>query len=174
LARSIVHSISSLLGNCLASGVILCLIFNGPASAFEARLERVVDGDSLTVRLPGGTEEVRLIGLDAPELAQEWGEEAKAFSESFCSGAALTLSFDRELRDRYGRLLAYARCDGRLLNEALLKAGLAVTLPVKPNVSLARRFKKAEKEAKAEKRGFWARGGLETSPSAFRRRHPRR
>ncbi|MCM0755576.1 thermonuclease family protein [Desulfovibrio aminophilus] len=125
------------------------------------------------VALPDGREEVRLIGLDAPELAQEWGEEARAFSEGFCSGAALSLSFDRELRDRYGRLLAYVRCDGRLLNEALLRAGLAVTLPVKPNVSLARRFKRAEKEARAEKRGFWAQGGLQMSPSRFRRQHPR-
>ncbi|HSK92614.1 MAG TPA: hypothetical protein VLA76_00995, partial [Candidatus Angelobacter sp.] len=43
----------------------------GPGSALElAAVERVVDGDTLVVRLDGAVERVRLIGIDAPELAR--------------------------------------------------------------------------------------------------------
>jgi micrococcal nuclease len=154
---------------------LLVLLLPGQAAGFPAVLERAADGDSLYVRLQDGrSEEVRLIGLDTPELAQEWGGQAREFSESFCRGGRLELALDREQRDRYGRLLAYVWRDGRMLNEALLQAGLAVTLPIKPNTAFARRFRQAQEQAQAGLRGFWAQGGLEMSPSRFRKLHPRK
>jgi micrococcal nuclease len=55
-----------------------------------------------------------------------------------------------------------------------LEAGLAVTLPIKPNTAFASRFRAAQERAQAAQRGFWAQGGLKMSPSRFRKLHPRK
>lgn len=155
--------------------LLLPLLAPGRALGFSARLERAMDGDSLVLTLQNGrSEEVRLIGLDTPELEQEWGEAAREYSRRFCGGGRLELALDKEQRDRYGRLLAYVWRDGKMLNEALLEAGLAVTLPVKPNTVFAQRFRAAQERAQAGQRGFWAQGGLKMSPSRFRKLHPRK
>ena len=155
--------------------LLLLLLLPAQGFCFSARLERAPDGDSLHVRLQDGhSEEIRLIGLDAPELPQEWGEAAQKFSQDFCAGGRLEISLDVEQRDRYGRLLAYVWRDGKMLNEALLEAGLAVILPIKPNTAFAGRFRAAQERAQAGLRGFWAQGGLAMSPSRFRKLHPRK
>lgn len=155
--------------------LLLLLLAPSQGLCFSARLERAMDGDSLVLALQDGhREEVRLIGLDTPEQEQEWGEAAREYSRRFCSGGRLELALDKEQRDRYGRLLAYVWRDGKMLNEALLEAGLAVILPIKPNTAFAGRFRAAQERAQAAQRGFWAQGGLKMSPSRFRKLHPRK
>lgn len=89
-------------------------------------LVRVSDGDTIVVRLDGGEESVRLIGIDTPEKyqsdklerddanspltkeeLQRLGKEASEVTESFVEGKWLFLELDAEERDRYRRLLAY-------------------------------------------------------------------
>jgi micrococcal nuclease len=155
--------------------LLLLILAPGQGLCFSARLERAIDGDSLILALQDGhREEVRLIGLDTPELEQEWGQAAREYSRTFCSGGRLEVALDKEQRDHYGRLLAYVWRDGKMLNEALLEAGLAVILPIKPNTVFARRFRAAQERAQAGQQGFWAQGGLKLSPSRFRKLHPRK
>ncbi|EGB15379.1 nuclease (SNase domain-containing protein) [Pseudodesulfovibrio mercurii] len=156
---------------CLGAGLLPAC---APAADDTARLVKVLDGDSFRVTYRGSTLEVRLIGVDAPEYRQEYSRKARDFTRDFCQGKGLRLEFDKDPRDRYGRTLAYVYADGVMLNEALVRAGLAVPLVVKPNVRHAERIRQAEAEARQARRGFWSKGGLDMTPAQWRRSHPRK
>jgi len=88
-----------------------------PVNALEqAEIVRVIDGDTLSVRLSDGSEErVRLIGTDAPESKSPdedencpEGEQAEAnLRGTLPKGERVWMSKDTSERDRYGRLLRY-------------------------------------------------------------------
>jgi micrococcal nuclease len=133
----------------------------------RALVQRVVDGDTLVVRVGGEEERVRLLGIDTPELPREdrRGEylavEAAAWVRDQVSGEPVVLSGDsqREDRDGYGRLLRYVRLpDGRLLNAELLRLGYAHVFTRYP---FARKdeFLVLEAEAREKELGLWAAGG---------------
>ncbi len=138
---------------------------------------RVNDGDTITVRVNGRSERIRLIGIDAPEMGQfPWGVKAKRhLQEILSSSREVFLEFDVDRRDKYGRLLAYVRTgDGRLINEEMVKDGYAVLFTFPPNVRYVGLFKKAQADARRRKAGIWGNTGLEETPSRYRREHPRR
>jgi micrococcal nuclease len=126
-----------------------------------ARVERVVDGD--TVRL-AGLGSVRLIGVNTPEVygrVQCFGPEASAFAKSILRpGMQVRYRVGTEAHDRYGRLLAYVwLTDGRLFNRMLAERGYAVTLTIPPNDQLAPSFRTAEGRARRGRLGMWRRPG---------------
>jgi micrococcal nuclease len=101
----------------------------------DGRVTRVVDGDTLHVRVDGRDETVRLIGIDTPELHKpgtpvECGARAATRAmEQLADGQRVELVSDpsQDDRDRYGRLLAYVdttRADADL-GEAMLRRGWA-------------------------------------------------
>lgn len=125
------------------------------------RVERVVDGDTLLLSI---RERVRLLGIDTPETKKEgvpvqpWGPEATEFTERFIAGRPVRLTFDRERVDQFGRLLAYVWQDGRLLNEELLRAGLArAEFGFHYSPAMKTRFRRAQDEARRERLGIWSR-----------------
>jgi micrococcal nuclease len=91
------------------------------------------------------------------------------------SASKVSLEYDLERRDKYGRILAYiwAR-DGKLMNEEMLKRGCAVLFTVPPNVKYAGRLRNAQEKARELKAGVWGENGLKERPSEFRKEHPRR
>ena len=100
-------------------------------SAGVYEIERVIDGDTLVLR---NHDRVRLQGVDAPEIAHEdhpevdpFGPEATTFTQVFIrdAGGRVRLEFDGERRDHYERWLAFIWHDDRMLNEELVRAGLA-------------------------------------------------
>lgn len=129
-----------------------------------ARVERVVDGDTIAVRVGDEQERVRYIGVDTPETVKPnapvecWGPAASALNKRLVrAGDALTLRFDRELRDRYGRLLAYvyrAR-DELFVNAQLVRDGAARTLSIRPNTAHAAELARLQSSARASGRGLW-------------------
>jgi micrococcal nuclease len=131
----------------------------------EVVVERVTDGDTVEVRpAPGGVEDVRLIGMDAPELfgpsgPQPYATEATRFAERALEGRRVTLEFDVERTDQYGRLLAYVYGrNGAMFNEALLLEGYAQVATFPPNTRYEDRFEAAQGRAREARRGIW---GLE-------------
>ena len=69
----------------------------------------------------------------------------------------MTLQFDRERQDRYHRVLAYVYRDDWMLNEELIRAGFSRAETRFPYSSaMKRRFRAAEKEARENNRGLWA------------------
>ena len=131
----------------------------------NATLVRVTDGDTITVRLDGRNEKVRLIGIDTPETkkpdtpVQCFGPEASAFTESLLpEGTALYLERDVEPRDRFGRLLAYVylAADGTFVNLEIVRQGYARLLTIPPNVAHVDEFVEAARAAERDDIGLWA------------------
>jgi micrococcal nuclease len=132
-------------------------------------LVRVVDGDTIIVRPvdgSGGSQgqaRVRLIGIDAPESVkpdhpvEPWGPEAAQFAQEFLAGGELHLRLDRRRKDRFDRFLAYVYVDDRMLNEALVRAGLARAVHYSgDSPQIARLLREAEAEAQREELGIWS------------------
>src|SRR5438105_5081660 len=103
--------------------------------AGSASVDRVVDGDTIIVRVSGRKETVRLIGIDTPESVkpntpvQCFALEASARTKAILPPrTAVRLVRDTEARDRYGRLLAYVyrASAGLFVNLALAQEGFAV------------------------------------------------
>jgi micrococcal nuclease len=138
----------------------------GASRHLSGRVVRAVDGDTLEVALDGGeTETVRLIGVDTPETVkpdtpvQCFGPKASQFEHESVEGRRVRLLTGVEPRDAYGRLLAYVWVEApphpRLLEEALLRRGLARTLTFHPNDRFARRFEELEQKAARAGKGLW-------------------
>jgi len=125
------------------------------------RVERVVDGDTILVRLGGRDEYVRLIGVDTPETVkpdtpvQCFGERASHFTKRRLAGRRVRLVFGAEPRDVYGRLLAYVYVGRRLFNSSLARRGLARPLTIPPNDRFAPRFEHLAVAAARAGRGLW-------------------
>lgn len=131
----------------------------------DAEVVRVVDGDTLVVRIDGAEERVRLLGIDTPESVDPrspvecFGKEAAAHTASLLPpGTPVRLVRDVEARDRYDRLLAYVyrADDGSFVNLRLVEDGYAVVLTYPPNVAHADEFVAAAGDARVAGRGLWA------------------
>ncbi len=137
----------------------------------------VVDGDTLKVEHQGRIENLRLIGIDTPESrankkAQKdaarkqedlkkmilLGREATRYVKNLVKpGDPIRVEFDRQIRDKYGRLLGYVYLtDGKMLNEEIVKAGYASLLTYPPNVKYEYKFLRAYREARENNRGLWS------------------
>lgn len=138
-----------------------------PTTTTEARLAvelvRVVDGDTVVVKMPSGTEEkVRYIGIDTPETkhpekpVEYMGEEATKQNERLLATGPLTLKLDVEERDRYGRLLAYVFAGEVFVNLELVRSGYAQVSTYPPNVAHVDDFTRAQAEAREQQVGLWA------------------
>ncbi len=122
-------------------------------------VSRTIDGD--TIRLSNG-ERVRLIGVDTPETkhprkpVQCFGKEASAFTRKMVQKRYITLEFDWQLRDRYGRLLAYVyrSSDKFFLNYQLVRQGYGFAYTRYP-FKYMKKFVAAERYARQHKLGLW-------------------
>ncbi|NWL80780.1 nuclease [Pseudomonas taiwanensis] len=133
------------------------------------QVRQVVDGD--TLRLVDGRS-VRLIGLNAPELARK-GRSAEPYSGAArqrlaglvqANGGRVALRLGRESKDRYGRTLAHLYDDrGRNLEEFLLTDGLAFRIVIAPNSALNDCHALAERSARRAGRGLWRQSPQQTS-----------
>ena len=132
-------------------------------AATQARVTRVVDGDTLTITLAGRRERVRLIGIDAPEVSHDgspsdcYGRAATRLLRRLADDRTVEVRPGREQRDRYGRLLAYVKVRGAAddLQTTLLRAGAARTLEISPNTANAARYAELAAAARAQRRGLW-------------------
>ncbi len=135
-----------------------------PVPLVEARVVRVIDGDTFDAVLDGRQVRVRLIGVDAPEISRPpicFGAEATARAEELINRAngRVLLEKDVSETDRFGRLLRYVWLDHpdgrRMLNEEMVKWGYAHVSTYPPDVKYQQLFIAAEREARAENRGLW-------------------
>ena len=112
---------------------MLALITEAQYEPRSAVVERVIDGNTIEVRVDGQTHTVRLIGVDTPETKHPtqtvkcFGREASAFTQAAFEGKAVALVRDRtgDSADRYGRWLRYVYLDGDNFNARLIREGYA-------------------------------------------------
>jgi micrococcal nuclease len=148
---------------------VLWRAYSAHAPAAPERLEegmhevqRVVDGDTLL--LASGAR-VRLQGIDTPETVkpdhpiEAWGPEASRFTKDFVekAGYRVRLTFSLERKDHYERFLAFVWHGDVLLNEELVRAGLAFARrDHRYDAAMKRRLAQAEDVARKAGRGMWS------------------
>lgn len=154
------------LGLAAMAALAVALATRGGPGAGGARVERVVDGDTLRVSIDGRSRSVRLLGIDTPETHRPGtpvecgGPQATAHMQALAPpGTRVRLFTDpsQDRVDRYGRLLAYVRLpSGRFAEEAQLEAGWATVYVYggRP-VSLYPRFRSEQQDARRRGRGVW-------------------
>ena len=83
------------------------------------------DGDSITVLNEGTRKQykIRLAGIDAPEVGQDYADKAKEYLSELAFGK--TVKVTSKKTDRYGRTVGKVKLGGRDLNFEQLAAGFA-------------------------------------------------
>ena len=158
----------------LALLVCGCTTHHAAATDGTATVARVIDGDTIVVRIAGSEEHVRLLGIDTPETHKQdtpvecFGPEASDRMNALLpAGTTVRLVRDVEARDRYGRLLAYVYRDrdGLFVDLAMVTDGYAGPLAIGPNLAHRRELDAAAADARAAHRGVWqACGGNHVAP----------
>ena len=109
------------------TSLLLLVTLAGQAAPaqLEGRVSRVVDGDSLWLELPAPAApvELRLEGIDAPEICQAWGPEAKRALADLVLGKQVQVSTVG--RDTYGRTLGTVHLDAQNINKLMVQEGHA-------------------------------------------------
>lgn len=140
--------------------------------SFEGRVLRVKDGDSVILeRLPMRRRtEIRLAGIDAPELGQPWGIQSRDALRRMLTGR--TVRAEVHDRDRYNRLVAFLWLDRKMVNAQLVRDGHAWAFSrYLPNAEI----RAAQIEARKRRRGLWALPEKDRiPPPTWRQQHPRR
>jgi micrococcal nuclease len=138
-----------------------------PEGTQEAVVVRITDGDTLRLRgrgsgpVPAEPTRVRVLLIDTPEVhttVECYGPEASARLEQLVPpGATVRVEADRDVEDRYGRLLLHLWTeDGVNVGEALVAEGYATVLQIDPNRRYLNRFRTLEQQARAAGRGLWS------------------
>ena len=148
---------------------------------YKAKVERVVDGDTMIVSFvfDDGSkylkERVRFLGVDTPETVhpnkpvQYNGKEASDFTKSQLTDKTVWLQTDVNPKDRYDRMLAYvwlkeptakdlddeASIRKNMYNARLLLDGYAQLMTIQPNSRYANLFVHFQREARQENKGLW-------------------
>jgi micrococcal nuclease len=133
----------------------------------EAQVVRVVDGDTVIVRLNGREERLRYIGVDTPETVKRntpvecYGKEASRANAQLVDGATVYLVKDVSERDQFDRLLRYVYVDNPdggeriFVNRWLVEQGYATAVTFPPDVAHSTDFRQAERDARDAHRGLW-------------------
>ena len=133
-----------------------------PTGLQEAQVINVVDGDTIDVLIDGIEYRVRYILIDTPETkhpergVEPFGPEAYEFNKSLVDGQTVRLEKDVSETDRYGRLLRYVYVGDLMVNEELLRQGLATVATFPPDVKYVERFLAVQSEAQAVGVGIWS------------------
>jgi len=145
---------------CMFSGSGLA---DQPAAArLDARVVGVADGDTVTVVLSGVERKVRLEDIDAPELGQPYGRNARSALSALVFGKTVVLRPSGA--DQYGRLVARVWVAGQDVGLALVAEGLAWESGGSRHADLV----SADQRAREARRGLWS-DNRPTPPWVFRR-----
>ncbi len=123
------------------------------ASTEQTTVARTIDGDSVKL---SSKQELRYIGVDAPEYNNCFGKEASEENKRLVDGKTIRLEKDVSQLDKYGRLLRYVYVGDLFVNEYLVRQGFSRVETVPPDVKFAKQLQLAEQEARENNRGLWS------------------
>lgn len=141
--------------------IVLCLTGckrEGPRVSEEGinlhgEVIKVADGDTFTILDSERNieDKIRLIGIDCPEIDQEYGIEAKEYLETLILNKNVDIAYQK--RDQYGRVLGNVFIDGMNVSEKMLEKGLAWHFIKYSDDPV---LEQIEKVARNNKIGLWA------------------
>ncbi len=119
----------------------------------KTKVTRIIDGDTFETETG---EKVRLIGINAPEISDIFGIEAKLYLASLIDQKIVELQTDKisNNQDRYSRLLRYVFVDKLDVNKKMLLEGFA-TAYLKYNFIKSEEYRKAQLTASSNHFGMW-------------------
>jgi endonuclease YncB( thermonuclease family) len=132
----------------------------------EARVVRVVDGDTIIVLVGNREVVIRLYGIDAPEKKQDYGQACTAAIKKALQGRDVSIVPIEQ--DKYGRTVAQVYVDGASINKLMVQHGYAQVFTKYCKQDYCREWKKLENEARKQGVGMWANPYI-MSPSEWRR-----
>ncbi|MFH5822254.1 thermonuclease family protein [Georgenia sp. AZ-5] len=145
------------------SGLAVAIGSAVAAADTTAVITAVVDGDTIDVDYGRREARVRLLNVDTPETVdpdeavQCLGPEATQFLRAMLPvGTEVTLEYDVERLDRYGRELAGVFKDGSLVNAEIARQGLGVAVVYEPNDRFYPDVLAAQDEAVAAASGLYS------------------
>lgn len=119
----------------------------------SAIVTRVIDGDTIDVRIGEIGYRVRYIGINTPERDEACYQEAADANAAFVSGQTVTLVKDTSETDQFGRLLRYVYVGNTFVNASLIRDGWAENAEYPPDTAHASEFRTLEADAVAANRG---------------------
>jgi endonuclease YncB( thermonuclease family) len=124
----------------------------------SGRVVGVHDGDTITVIDATNRQyKIRLSGIDAPELGQDFGRRSKENLSDLVFGKEVTIIHDKV--DRYGRVVGKVLTEGRDANLLQVEAGLAwhfKTYEKEQSAEDRSSYASAETAARGARKGLWA------------------
>jgi micrococcal nuclease len=118
----------------------------------------ITDGDTIEVLLDGSAVDVRLLGINSPELSECWGEESMVELTNLIADKNVQLVEGATDIDPFGRLLRYIYLEAgsgvTFINAALIETGHAIGLHDGSEFDVS--FKEIEARAFQSGRGMWA------------------
>ena len=150
--------------------IFLCLFFMcyygvEASNKFKVTLDKCVDGDTARFIINGESRTVRFLSINTPEIAhggqeaQAYGDEASKFTcDALSQAKSIKLQYDpkSDQVDKYDRVLAWVFVDGELLQEKLVREGLAEVKYVYDDYLYSDNLKYEEVNAKNSRLGMWA------------------
>jgi endonuclease YncB( thermonuclease family) len=144
-------------GDMLLFMVSLILIFISFSCSRQGQITRVIDGDTFIFNYHT---RVRMANIDAPELSQPFGQEAKQFLKQY-EGQRCTLK--TQGKDKYGRTLAVVYINGKNINLLTVIRGFSWKF-----MTYKKEYFQAQESARSQKLGLWAQPAIE--PYLWRKR----
>ncbi len=149
--------------------IIILLPVDIFSEEYEAIVLKVIDGDTIYIKSDNGRKKVRLRHIDAPEIKQSYGEQAKNFLDNELDGKRIIVNSD--YKDKYGRdigdIFVYNKNQAIYINAKLIKSGNAwVYKSYRKNSYLMN----LENFAKNNKLGLW-KGNSPIKPWEFRKKN---
>jgi micrococcal nuclease len=133
------------------------LLFPSLLCAQITKVTRVIDGDTFVIE---SGDKVRLIGINAPEISDIYGPEAKIHLQNLIEGKVVNLECDHisKDRDRYSRLLRYVILNGNDIDKQMLTDGFAIAY-LKYHFDKSEEYRQAQLAAENYSAGMWHRPG---------------
>lgn len=142
-----------MLKRALPGFVCLLLLLPSFAHSWQGKVVGITDGDIISVLHDGKEEKVRLFGIDCPEIQQDFGQEAKKLTSSMVSGRIVDV--EPRYTDSYGRTVGLVSTGGKVVNEELVRAGLAWVYTKYCKDSFCGEWKRLQENAVKKQIGLW-------------------
>ena len=128
---------------------------------------RVIDGDTVVIELFENPMTVRLLGIDTPETVhpfkpvEYFGKQASDYLKGRLTEQTITLEFDQDKLDKYGRILAYIYLNNTFINAEMVEKGYGYAYTRFP-FKYKDTFVNLENIAKENKVGLWVNEDIKT------------
>ncbi len=138
----------------LVLSLAVLVLFPSLSWAWSGKVVGLTDGDRITVLHAGRGERIRLYGIDCPEKRQAFGTRAKQATSALVFGKIAEV--EPVDQDRYGRTVVLVTVGATLVNEELVRPGLAWVYTRYCKRAVCREWERLEAEAREGRHGLWA------------------